>query len=369
MDIDTIKRSEAQMLESRDYISSIVETLREAVVVLDSELRVKSANQSFYRMANVKAGEVGGKTLIELDGGLWNDPALNIQLKRLISENVSFEDFELNFERDTNVTESYIINARLIQRESGEGGRLILLAIDDISARRRAETIAAARERLAIVGEIAAGVAHEFRNPLHGVLNCVKILRDQTTDSGLLKWLDLQEEGLRRMDNISSRMLRLAREESGTKTPTDIESLVNGALAMVKPRTHREHIQLDCEIESNLPKVLLDAERVTEALLNLLTNAIDACSNNSKIVLKASKWRMKCGEMLCLSVTDNGLGIPMEMTKSVFEPFFTTKPIGKGSGLGLAIVKRIAESHSGSVELISEPAKGTTVRMFLPLAD
>ncbi|MCZ7647998.1 MAG: ATP-binding protein [Planctomycetota bacterium] len=227
--------------------------------------------------------------------------------------------------------------------------------------------IAASREHLALLGEIAAGVAHEFRNPLHGVLNCVQILRSRIGNNpDLARWLDTQEEGLRRMDAIADRLLRLGRHELGPLLPSDMGKLIEDSLTLIRPRAEKEGISIRVERVVDLPAIPMDAQRVGEALLNLLTNALDACKRGDTVEVGILATPGEPG-FATITVTDSGQGIAVDLQERLFEPFFTTKPIGKGSGLGLALVKRIAESHGGHVDLTSKAGQGTTVRMRLPL--
>jgi signal transduction histidine kinase len=232
--------------------------------------------------------------------------------------------------------------------------------------RARMEQFAAARERLALLGELAAGIAHEFRNPLDGVLNCVQLLRpivgEKPSDRELV---DMAEEGLRRMDTISARMLRLGREEKGQRLPTVMKEVVDSAVSLIAIRAQKQGVHLAVQVDPDLPLVDLDAERISEALLNLLTNALDACKSGCTITVRGLKVPGS-GEAVEIRVIDDGSGIPAEVRSKIFEPFFTTKPVGKGSGLGLAISRKIAEIHGGSLKLL-ESGQGTTFSILLPV--
>lgn len=255
-----------------------------------------------------------------------------------------------------------------------DDGRFFLGIIRDISDRKRAEQakekverIAAGRERLAVLGEVAAGVAHEFRNPLHGVLNCVKIIRSKTKgDASIGQWLDMQEEGLNRMDMISSRLLRLSRDEMGPKVPKDPGEVVRTSIAFIQARAQKAGVAIEMEVEPGLSNIAIDAERISEAVLNLLTNALDASEGGGKVEVRAMKSVSYPG-MLEFAVKDNGSGMPPDVQERAFEAFFTTKPIGKGSGLGLALVKKVVDQHGGLVELSSEQGRGTTIKILLPV--
>jgi signal transduction histidine kinase len=225
----------------------------------------------------------------------------------------------------------------------------------------------AARERLAILGEMSAGVAHEFRNPLHGVLNCMEMLRKRIgTDPADVELLDLADEGLRRMDDISGRMLSMGREDTGLKAPTIVAQVVQNAVSMVRFRAQKENIQLDVNVDTGLPQVVMDAARISEAVLNLLTNALDACVSGGRVELRAQRHAEQNNAVL-IEVLDNGSGIPLDVRKRIFEPFFTTKPVGKGAGLGLTIVRAVVENHGGTVVISPRPEGGTRAALILPI--
>ncbi len=237
----------------------------------------------------------------------------------------------------------------------------------DLAAGRLVEQIAVSRERLAVMGELAAGVCHEFRNPLHGTMNCMKLIRDEVVNNkAVLEILDLAEEGLHRMEMISSRLLRLGRERKGSELPTDLGSLTIDTMEMVEVRAREEGIQLECHVEPSLPLVPLDPGRLSEAILNLLTNALDGCSRGDRVIANIRRGQ-RPGSTIEISISDNGNGIPPEVRDRIFDPFFTTKAIGKGSGLGLALVKKIVLEHEGQIYLSSIPSVGTRVAIELPI--
>jgi signal transduction histidine kinase len=224
----------------------------------------------------------------------------------------------------------------------------------------------AARERLALLGEMSAGVAHEFRNPLHGVLNCMEMLRVRLgTDEDSRELFDLADEGLRRMDEISARMLSLGREEKNPKVATAAGQVVQNAVAMIRLRAQKENVLLEVDVEVGLPKVDMDASRVTEAVLNLLTNALDACGPGGHVMVRVRKHAEQ-RDVVQIEVLDNGKGIPPDVRKRLFEPFFTTKPVGKGAGLGLVIARAVAENHGGMVVLVQRPEGGASAVLSLP---
>lgn len=231
--------------------------------------------------------------------------------------------------------------------------------------KRRFEQVALSRERLALLGELSASVAHEFRNPLLGVQHCVEELRARTNGQKD-DVVELLAEGVSRMDHVSERLLRLARNDDGVRHPTDLAVCIEGTCGFVRSHAQKAGIQIDTEIEPNLPAIPLQAERLSEALLNLIYNAIDACEPGERVCIKVRS--MPEISKIELLVSDSGAGIPAEIKDKIFEAFFTTKVPGRGTGLGMTIVRRIIEAHRGSIELMDQTSKGSTFRILLPMS-
>ncbi|MBW1811980.1 MAG: GAF domain-containing sensor histidine kinase, partial [Deltaproteobacteria bacterium] len=232
--------------------------------------------------------------------------------------------------------------------------------------RHQHELIALSRERLARVGEIATGVAHTIRNPLHGVLSCVEILEQNPCgeNENVADLLGLMREGLERISRTTQRLLMLASGGSLGRRPTDVRTLINDVERMLGARVQAKGLILQVEIAS-LPPALLEIERVYEAVANVVGNAIDACSNGDVITIRASRQPILDATLL-LEVEDRGEGIAEDNLHRVLDPFFSTKPVGEGSGLGLAMAQRVVADHGGSIAITSKEGEGTRVRMVFP---
>ncbi|MDA2935468.1 ATP-binding protein [Acidobacteria bacterium AH-259-D05] len=232
--------------------------------------------------------------------------------------------------------------------------------------RQESERVALSRERLAHVGEISAGVAHTIRNPLHGVLNCVEILRARRApDDSTQEILSLMSEGLQRIESVTQRLLVLTREAALQKTSTDINTLVRDALDFIEVQSQEKRVKIQMDLKE-VPVIEIDANQFNEAFLNVLDNALDACSNGGTITVKTYVSRQK-DPVVHIEIGDTGEGIAAEHLPRVFDPFFTTKAIGKGSGLGLGIARRVIEEHGGRIVLESQVGKGTRVSFLIPL--
>lgn len=231
--------------------------------------------------------------------------------------------------------------------------------------RTELERLANSRERLAYIGELSAGVAHAIRNPVHGMLNCVDLLRTQVPQSADgTETLELLDEGLHRISTLTRRLLIFSRQAPMQRSTVSIDTVVEDALSYLRLRSDRSLPVVHCSLPEGIVAEV-DANHLTEALVNVLDNAVDACTSANTINIAVSICGL-AGELVCIEVRDEGAGVSMEHQQRVFDPFFSTKPVGEGTGLGLAITRRIIKEHGGRIEFSSEPTVGTTVRLLLP---
>ncbi|MGD0092748.1 MAG: ATP-binding protein [Planctomycetota bacterium] len=234
--------------------------------------------------------------------------------------------------------------------------------------RQRLEDIAQSRERLALIGELAAGVAHELRNPLQGVMSYVQVVKMSGGDQEEMK-LSLQqiEDGLAQMDRVATRLLDLSRRDAGPTAALDLEPIVEEACAFLRVRAAKQNISLTHHSAPGLPRVQANHGQVVGVLLNLLKNSFDACQKGGTVSIE-TRPHPKLAGMVEVLVLDTGTGIPDSIRERVFDPFFTTKPIGEGTGLGLPMVKRTVEGYGGYVTIADAGPSGTAISVALPLA-
>lgn len=226
------------------------------------------------------------------------------------------------------------------------------------------ERVALSRERLARVGEVSAGVAHSVRNPLHGLVNCVEILeRRLKGDAENAEILAMMREGLTRIEQVTARLLVLSRDDPLRKQPTELNTLVREAARMVRAGAPKSVVREELDASANA-LVELDPARFSEALINVLDNAVAACRDKGEVTVKTRVDTLN-GQAI-VEVRDSGTGIDPTVLPRVFDPFFTTKAVGEGTGLGLAIAKRTLEQHSGEISVRSDKGSGTTVLLSLP---
>lgn len=241
----------------------------------------------------------------------------------------------------------------------------------DTLAARQSEFVA--RERMAALGELAATMAHEVRNPLGAIANCVSTLRrlmGQSVSPQEQQLLGIMGEEVQRLDELIHGLLDFARPAEPQPRPEPLESLVEEALSSALRSQGAQGslapVQVKRQVEPDLPLALVDAQQLHMALSNLFTNALQAMPLGGDLQVRIEHERDAGASRLRLSISDTGVGMTPEIQQRIFEPFFTTR--AQGTGLGLPIVRRIIESHSGNVAVESALGLGTTFTVRLPCA-
>jgi signal transduction histidine kinase len=219
-------------------------------------------------------------------------------------------------------------------------------------------------ERLATAGELAAGMAHEIRNPLAAILNATALL---TNDTGLTpeeraSTLTALRTEARRLNRILSDFLQFARPQHARRAPGDIREVVQHVSSLIREdRSRAPRVDVRVTVDPAVPRFAFDRDQLTQVLWNVALNAVEAMNGRGRLSLEVNR---KNGDV-ALSVSDTGAGIPAENLSRVFEPFYTGKP--NGSGLGLTIAERIMGAHGGRIEIDSQLGRGTRVTLLFPL--
>ena len=220
-------------------------------------------------------------------------------------------------------------------------------------------------EKIASLGRLAAGVAHEINNPLAGILIYAELLQREL--QGQAKAEPHVEEIINqtlRCQQIVTRLLEFSRQSLGQRTLFDINEIINRCVHLIGHQALFLNIEIVPELDPGLPQIIGDPGELQQVFTNLLLNAADAVRDHGRITISSRPDPE--GEGVVFSITDTGPGIPPEIRDKIFEPFFTTKPPGKGTGLGLSIVFGVIQRHGGSIEMSSSPGGGTTFTIRLP---
>ncbi|TAK43411.1 MAG: sensor histidine kinase [Betaproteobacteria bacterium] len=244
-------------------------------------------------------------------------------------------------------------------------------------ALRVAEAEAVRGEKLASVGLLAAGIAHELNNPLTGILTFTSLMRKNLPDGSTeAEDLDLVIKETRRCAAIIRRLLDFAREKAPEKRFADLNRLIEGTVHIVAQPAQLQDIEIRLELDPALPQVWVDTNMIEQVVMNMLVNAQHAIGQKGRITIrtrrapepKSPAVGAAAVPMAEISIADTGCGIPEKNLKRIFDPFFTSKEVGKGTGLGLSVSHGIVEAHGGLIEVESRVGEGTTFRVYLPLA-
>jgi signal transduction histidine kinase len=222
--------------------------------------------------------------------------------------------------------------------------------------------------KLATMGELAASVAHELNNPLATLaLHAESLLDRLPADDPKRRAVQVMEKEVERMATLVSNLLLFSRRNHQQTSTVDMVAELNNSLEFVYYHLRSHKITVATKFASDLPSVHADRQQLRQVFLNLLTNASDAMPDGGTLTVCAQSGTLANGALaMMIEFSDTGIGIKPEDVPKLWEAFFTTKPEGKGTGLGLPICRRTVEEHRGTIDIESEPGKGTTVRIILP---
>jgi signal transduction histidine kinase len=223
--------------------------------------------------------------------------------------------------------------------------------------------------KLAVIGELAATVAHEVNNPLDGMQNCSRLIRRSIEDpQRVRRLLDLMDTGFYRIEMIVRRLLTLARDDAPQIKVVRLDEPINEAIMFLEPKIARREIEFVRQLGDRPVWLKADPQQITQVMINLILNAIDSMPEGGRLSVVVREPDPE-RRTVRIEVSDTGSGIPEQQQKKIFEPFFTTKEPGSGTGLGLTVVARIVKAHNGTVAVNSVPGQGTTFTVELPTAD
>jgi two-component system, NtrC family, sensor kinase len=238
----------------------------------------------------------------------------------------------------------------------------------DITARKHLERQLQQADKLASLGQISTGLAHEINNPLGVVLGYTQLLlRETKPDTQTRDDLKTIEKHARNCKTILDDLLKFARGTPTKKASIDINECMGEVISLLAHQFEVENISLQTSLEPSLPRLVADGEKLKQVFMNLLMNAKQAISRAGLIIVETrSDPAQGC---IQIAISDDGYGIPAEHVHKIFDPFFTTKPVGEGTGLGLSVSYGIIQDHGGRIEVQSEPGKGSTFKVFLPMEE
>ena len=366
----------------------IIETVREPLLVLDSDLRVLKANRSFYDSFKVTPGETIGNLIYDLGNRQWDIPGLRTLLEEILPQDNKFDDYEVEHVFSSIGHKVMLLNARRITQEE-IGSQLILLAIEDVTEKMRLERELAERTRDAkkaqfeaesatmAKSDFLANMSHELRTPLNSIIGFSEVLEDQLL--GTLN--ESQRENVmyilkagRHLLSLINDILDLSKVESG-KMELDVESvslqeLLDASLVMQREKALRHGIKMDLQFEPD-HSVMIEADerKLKQILFNLLSNAVKFTPDGGQVQVKLKE--INGAQDIEIGIRDTGIGIRQEDLPKLFKEFAQlSSPYDKqfeGTGLGLALTKKLVDLHGGRIWVESEFGKGSLFAFVIPV--
>jgi PAS domain S-box-containing protein len=342
----------------RENMNSVMAGLEDGLLLFTRDARAVMISPAAEKFLGAPAGQLLGRRVTEIfPPGHPLREALHIESDEL-SEVAAETDLETS-----EGTRRVNVSVQAIQEEGERIGAMVTLR--DLDSLESIDTQLQVSERLAALGKITAGVAHEVKNPLNSMRLWLENLKESLPadgDGASQQAVQVLDKEIDRLDKVVKRFLDFTRPMDIRLEATQLADLLKEVLEIAKPQLERSNIQLAQLLPIDVPEVYVDRALLKQAVLNLVLNAADAMPNGGQLSLVLSRR----GEMAEITVGDTGKGIPPENQQKIFQLFFTTRP--GGSGIGLASTFRIVQLHNGSIDFTSEVGRGTTFRIELPLA-
>lgn len=365
-----LESARKEVLFERNKLKSIIECMQEGVIFVDSTEQTTLFNKAAQQLQKGQHGE-------DLGAETGTDPprlnAKNTESKDLLVAIREFAEDEVAIARETlQIRDKHFENTYAAVRDDEDTYLGTVLVSRDVTDRKRMEQQLIFSEKMAAIGELAAGVAHEINNPLDGLLNCIlRIQRNPKNVEQTQEYLGLMEEAIRRIESTIRQLLNFSRPHELALTAINLNEVVNETVNLIEYGTVAKGIQIEKDFQTELASIHGDKHLLEQVILNLALNAITAMPGGGTL-------RFQTGEIakdallgqagVYIKVIDTGVGIPPPIRDRIFDPFYTTQTTAKGTGLGLSVSDRIVRQHQGVIEVESEEAQGSTFTVKLPIS-
>jgi two-component system sensor histidine kinase HydH len=339
------------------FSDNVVENMPIGLLAIDADGRIASFNQTAETVLQVSSRDILGKTV---------DEVLPKEIECLVGElkpegEVIEKEIECTVRNNKRIPMD--VSVSLLTGESGTyWGHIVLFR--DLTEIHELKKEVERTQRLASLGRLAAGIAHEIRNPLSSIKGFATYFEERYKDIPEdQKTAEIMVREVDRLNRVISQLLEFARPMAVSKRPTSLQTMIQHTLKMIERDAQAKKIKIRTALSSDIGVISIDPDRMNQVLLNLYLNAMEAMDDGGTLSVDLS--RADALGRVIITVSDTGVGIKKEDLVHIFDPYFTTKQ--SGTGLGLAIVHKIIESHKGEVRVESTPGQGTTVSLFIPL--
>jgi PAS domain S-box-containing protein len=359
--IDHLRFSQEALVASESKYRRIFEGSKDAMVVADGNHWIHDINNAGLELLGFddRKAVVEGLRLEDIFATPESSSFFFDQLDR-----IGFvKDFETVICNPSGENASALITATI--RDTGcDEERRYECTIRDITERKKMEQQIRQADRLASIGQLAAGVAHEINNPLSVVIGYTRMLREDIKDASMIEDLDTIYTNADLCKKIVEDLLNFSRQTKTQRSRVDIHEIIESVLAVVETNFAEDGVQIQRDFDPMLPKVVLDAGKMRQVFMNLIMNAYQSIQGDGQVTIATHDDAAQDG--FRITVSDTGTGIAEDVHDCIFDPFFTTKEPGHGTGLGLAVSYGIIREHRGDISFESEVGNGTTFSIWIP---
>jgi PAS domain S-box-containing protein len=366
LDVTARRQMERQLHKEQEFARRLVDNFPDLILVVDANSRYTFVSPRCtdilgYELAETANMELGGRTHAE------DLPILVALFADILAGRQTFASLEIRVRHKLGDWRRIRFNFSPLADETGKIEGVVLSGRDVTELKRLEEQLIQA-EKLAAMGQMLAGVAHELNNPLTAILGVTELLREGQTDpQATRRQLEITHRQARRAARIVQNLLEFSRPASPQKKPVDLNSIIDRTLQLHEHSLRRNNVEVDFRPQPNFPGVIGDANQLIQVFLNLVTNAEQAIREvreSGRIQIRFAR----VGSRISVAFQDDGVGIRPEAVPRLFDPFYTTKRPGGGTGLGLSICLSIIREHGGTIEAEALPAGGSAFTVYLPAA-
>ncbi len=363
VDITERRKMERQLAQQEEFRSRLLESFPDLILVVDLEERYTFVSSRARDLLGYEPQEMLGKKISELQD---HSPELASLYHEVVSGQQAFASAEYGARHsDGRWRTMRAAGSQLVDNEAKASG--VIISVRDITVERKLEQQVVQSERLAAMGAMIGGVAHELNNPLTAIMGVSELLQDVETNENSRKQLAMLQQQARRAAEIVQNLTYFSRPPAPGKSRINLVEVVERTLNLHAYSLRKNNITVDFLKEAGVPYALGDPHQLMQVFLNLIVNAEQAIRE----ARDKGTLRIRLGKgdnSVWVSFHDDGPGIPKETLASIFDPFYTTKRPGRGTGLGLSICKSVMKEHNGSVEAANSPEGGAVFTVTLPIS-
>lgn len=373
-DITRRKKTEALLTESEEKHRTALDAAPDPIVLYDMNGLVLYANPAFCQVFGWTLEELKGKRVDFVPDSAWPETIEYIEKVKRGESFYGFKTQRLNKKGDI----LDISMSAAVWRDTNDIPKGSIITLRDISKQLQKEKQLQHARKMEAVGTLAGGVAHDFNNILQAISGYTQLLLLKHNKPEIKSHLTGIQTSVKRASELVKQLLTASRKFDSNPRPIDVNDEIMQTVNLLA-NTIPKMISIETRLSDNIPIIVFDPTQLQQILLNLANNARDAMQDGGRLLFENSIFRtdetqgaryaeLQKGEYILLSISDTGSGIKNSIAEHIFEPFFTTKPVGKGTGLGLSTVYGILKNHGGHITCDSEAGRGTTFRIFLPVA-